>query len=58
MPLPGSQLRDEAFEGMTLDAIERLAVEAAVRRNGGNRSRAARELGIARTTLYRKLGEA
>jgi two-component system response regulator HydG len=53
---PGARISDEVFEGMTLEDIERVAVEAAVRRHGGNRSRAAKELGIARTTLYRKLG--
>ena len=39
--------------GLTLAQIERRAVEDAVRRNGGNQSAAARELGISRTTLWR-----
>lgn len=39
--------------GLTLDQFNRLAVEDAVRRNGGNQSAAARELGISRTTLWR-----
>jgi DNA-binding NtrC family response regulator len=51
------RLLDRILAGLTLEEIERRAVEAAVRRHGGNRSRAAEELGIARTTLYRKLGD-
>ena len=35
--------------------IEREAIEAALRASGGNRSEAARRLGIARATLYEKL---
>lgn len=40
---------------MTLEAAERRLIEAALRRHGGNRTRAARELGIDPSTLYRKL---
>jgi DNA-binding NtrC family response regulator len=61
VPAPGrgtdADLWESMLAGLTLEEIERRAVEAAVRRHGGNRSRAADELGIARTTLYRKLGE-
>ena len=48
-------LWDHLLTGLTLDEIERRALDAALRRHEGNRSRAARELGIARATLYRKL---
>jgi two-component system, NtrC family, response regulator HydG len=41
--------------GMTLAEVEHRAIECALRRAHGNVSVAARELGIARTTLYRKL---
>ncbi|MDP9858542.1 hypothetical protein J2S71_000238 [Olsenella profusa DSM 13989] len=41
------------MSGLTLAQVDRLAVEDAVRRNGGNQSAAARELGISRTTLWR-----
>ncbi|HEX9164282.1 MAG TPA: sigma-54 dependent transcriptional regulator [Gemmatimonadales bacterium] len=41
--------------GLTLDALERLAIEEAFRRTGGNISQMSRELGIGRTALYRKL---
>ena len=39
----------------TLRAAELLAIQAAVRNSGGNLSLAARQLGIGRSTLYRKL---
>ncbi len=42
-------------EGRTLEAIEAEAVAAIVRMAGGNRSKAARILGISRPTLRRKL---
>ena len=38
-------------------ALERAAIREALRATGGNRLRAARRLGIARATLYQKLGE-
>ncbi len=40
--------------GRTLAQIERLAVEAAIARHNGSLPRAARELGVAPSTLYRK----
>jgi len=39
----------------TLDAMERLLIAEALRRHHGNRRRAARELGIHPSTLFRKL---
>lgn len=43
------------FEQMTLAKIERIAIEAALTRNAGSVPRAAHELGVAPSTLYRKL---
>jgi DNA-binding NtrC family response regulator len=47
--------------GMTLEQhlqrAERLVVEAALRRFGNNRERVARELGVARSTLFKRLKE-
>lgn len=40
-----------------LAAFEREAIVAALERAGGNRSEAARQLGLARTHLYAKLDE-
>jgi transcriptional regulator with PAS, ATPase and Fis domain len=41
--------------GMTLEAMERLLIADALRRNGGNRRAAARQLGIDPSTLFRKV---
>jgi two-component system response regulator HydG len=38
-----------------LDALERTHIERVLRETGGNRSEAARQLGIDRVTLYRKM---
>ena len=43
--------------GMTMAAVERAVIEAALRETGGNRRRAAELLGIGERTLYRKLNE-
>lgn len=45
-------------EPLAIDDLERVAIERALRRADGNRSRAAALLGISRDTLYRKLREA
>ena len=41
--------------GMTLEAMERFLIANALRRNDGNRTAAARQLGINPSTLFRKL---
>jgi DNA-binding NtrC family response regulator len=45
----------DAFAGLTLAEVERQAVLAALSRNGGSVPRAARDLDVAPSTLYRKL---
>jgi len=42
---------------MTLRELERRAILAALRRNGGRREATAQELGITRRTLLNKLNE-
>jgi DNA-binding NtrC family response regulator len=42
---------------MTMAAVERAVIEAALRETGGNRRRAAELLGIGERTLYRKINE-
>jgi DNA-binding NtrC family response regulator len=44
-------------EGMTMQDLERQAIELALRRVGGNRRKAAEALGIGERTLYRKIKE-
>lgn len=43
------------FSGMTLDQVERLAIEQAIARNSGNIVQAARGLGVSPSTIYRKI---
>ena len=47
------ELATDSPPASTIRGAERQMVLAAIRREGGNISRAARSLGIARTTLYR-----
>jgi len=46
-----------AAEALTLDALERSAIERALSRAGGNISLAAQALGISRPALYRRLSK-
>lgn len=48
----GTQLPD--LSGMTLAAMERVLITDALRRHGGNRKAAAKQLGIHPSTLFRK----
>jgi two-component system NtrC family response regulator len=43
------------LDGMTLEQVERHMIEGALGRHAGNVSRVARELGLSRTALYRRL---
>ena len=49
----GSAVND--FSGMTLEKIERMAIEQAISRSSGNICKAARGLGVSPSTIYRKL---
>ena len=42
------------LDGLTLDEIERIAIECAVEREKGSLPAAARSLGVSPSTLYRK----
>jgi len=44
-----------SWSGRSLEEIERQSIAEAIRRNGGNRHAAARELGIHPSTLFRKI---
>ena len=52
---PRSDAGPVTFDGGTLDELERRAIEAALAAHGGNRRRAAAQLGIGLRTLYEKL---
>ncbi len=55
----GGQAAARAYipPGMSLRELEREAIEQALQRHGGNKSRAAQELGISIKTLYNKLNQ-
>lgn len=50
-----SPLADAANAALTLKALEKKSIAAALRRHAGNRKRTARELGINLSTLFRKI---
>ncbi|HUB07067.1 MAG TPA: sigma 54-interacting transcriptional regulator [Myxococcales bacterium] len=55
---PPPPLTDSILQrGLSLDELKLLAIRAALQRNRGNRSKAAAELGIERTTLQRQIAE-
>jgi len=51
--LPPSAAID--FTGMSLEEVERMAIEQAIARSSGNICKAARGLGVSPSTIYRKL---
>ena len=53
--VPGSRLTGAATSGADLAGLERRHVLATLERHGGNRTAAARALGVGRSTLKRKL---
>jgi len=55
--LPSFAVEPGNAPALTLSGMERNAIVEALRRAGGNRAKVSRELGIGRTTLYRKLKE-
>ena len=60
-PLPrvdrAAEVDDGPRPGTTLADLERQAIVGALERHAGNVSHAARELGITRTSLYRRMGK-
>ena len=49
--------RDESFtpDNMNLNEVEKLLIRKVVDKHGGNISRAAKELGLTRASLYRRI---
>jgi two-component system response regulator HydG len=54
-PEAGRRGEEIVVENLNLDDAEQAVIEAAMRRYGGNISRVARELGLSRAALYRRL---
>jgi DNA-binding NtrC family response regulator len=51
----GSKYSKVEFDNLNLQDIEKLLVEKAIEKHGGNISKAAKELGLTRAALYRRL---
>ncbi len=57
---PGTVYSDHEivdFEDKTLEEVEKILIERALKKNDGNKRKAARALGISERTLYRKIKE-
>jgi transcriptional regulator of acetoin/glycerol metabolism len=54
-PMPASDILGRDSDMSALERAERAALKRAIARSGGNVSAAARELGIGRATLYRRM---
>ncbi len=55
---PGTPAQGDPASGQDLQSQERAMIQASLERHGGNRTAAAKELGIHTTTLWRKLRRA
>jgi transcriptional regulator with PAS, ATPase and Fis domain len=51
----GAGAGERRHQPLTLEEVERVQVERALRHHSGNRTRAAEELGISRATLINKI---
>jgi transcriptional regulator of acetoin/glycerol metabolism len=54
---PSRDIREESLsiEDYNLEEIEKIAVRKAIKKHGGNISKAAKELGLTRSSLYRRM---
>ncbi len=56
--LTGNQTADELqMDDYNLDNVERTVIQKAIKKHNGNISKAAKELGLTRASLYRRLGK-
>jgi len=55
--LPDREIREQGiiFENYNLEQAEKLLIRKAISKHGGNVSKAAKELGLTRTSLYRRM---
>lgn len=54
-PGPSPAGEAETFDSYNLEEVERVVIERVLRKHQGNVSHAARELGLTRTSLYRRM---
>ena len=52
---PASEKMQQSSSTLNLDDMERTTIQRAIDKNGGNISKAAKELGLTRASLYRRL---
>ena len=52
-----SHITSESSKDLKLDTVEKNTIEKVIEKNGGNISKSAKELGITRTALYRRLNK-
>jgi DNA-binding NtrC family response regulator len=52
---PGAAAESGSMDALNLDKVEQVTIEKALRKHSGNISHAAKELGITRTSLYRRM---
>ena len=55
IPAPADNSSENSLAGMTLDNVEKMALEQTLKAVGGNKAKAARELGISEKSIYNKL---
>ncbi len=55
MTAPQSTASEPLFESYNLEEVEKHAIRQTLRKHNGNISHAARELGLTRAALYRRL---
>mgnify|MGYP002063887150 CR=1 FL=1 len=55
VPAPAAPAADAANAANILDSAEKQAIESTLARHGWNKAAACRELGLSRTTLWRKI---
>ena len=53
--IPGTKEEGLVFDNFQLDEVEKIVIRKALTKHGGNISQAAKELGLTRTSLYRRL---
>jgi transcriptional regulator with PAS, ATPase and Fis domain len=55
--LPDREIKEQGiiFENYNLEEAEKMLIRKAISKYGGNLSKAAKELGLTRTSLYRRL---
>ena len=54
-PEPRTASDEMAFDDYNLEEVEKQVIEKVLRKHQGNVSQAARELGLTRTSLYRRM---